>query len=216
MLLRALTDIVPPNAVPLDSVKGNAILVKHVGIFSFFEQCPGLVSVLSRTLDRRDVEALAADYEVVVAHGGNEELAITREEGLSFNPRVARIVLLSHREAGVTSLHQLRVALYSAVDAGHPVCGEDAVAVERDLARVRGISREDSEWMKGVAIVRLLDEVRHLHMTTLGGEARRERLAVARNSPLKDPTFGTPEGLRLKLEHSIKLQERILQAESER
>ena len=179
----------------------------------FVEQCPGVVSVLSRAFSEHDIQTLSRDYDTVTARGGNEEVAIEREEGVSFSPRVARIVLLSYREAGATSLDQVRVALYSAARGDTAGLVVEAPLIERNLERVRRPVKDDEEWIKGIAIVSLLDEVRHLHMTKLSREQRREILERARGSTLLDPTFGAPEGLRLRLEHSINLQERVLSAD---
>jgi hypothetical protein len=181
----------------------------------FVEECPGLVSVLSRSFSQQEIQTLSRDYDVVIARGGNDEIALAREEGVSFSPRAARIVLLSFREAGATSFEQVRVALYSAAREELLRGVGEASSLERDLKRVRNPVKDDEAWVKGVALVSLLDEVRHLHMTTLPREKRLECLSRARSSALLDPNFGTPEGLRLRLEHSINLQERVLGADAE-
>ena len=79
------------------------------------EECPGLAVLLGRYFDPSTVEILSEDYFAAVVRGGNQEDGIIREEGVSFNPRLARIITVLLRDGGVRDSWMLRVAVYGAV-----------------------------------------------------------------------------------------------------
>jgi hypothetical protein len=58
----------------------------------FKSECPGVFGLLSRLLGEDAASALAVDYELVSQHDGNYEPAVIREEGVSYNPRIGRVL----------------------------------------------------------------------------------------------------------------------------
>jgi hypothetical protein len=179
----------------------------------FRQDSPGIVFALERFLDETSMVQLFGDYEVVVAAGGNDEHGVIREEGVSYNRRIARILTIVLKEAGSSDFETLRLALYA--------CAKDEVtvsepALDRDIRAVRA-SESAAPTTLSVAIVSaalILDRSRHLHMTTMSlseqltcVEALGASRALRREVPI-------PEPLRKKVEYSMSVQKRRLEAES--
>lgn len=64
----------------------------------FTKECHGLAGSLSRLYGEAVAAQIAGDYCVAADLGGNLEPALPREEGVSFNPRIARVVSLVVQE----------------------------------------------------------------------------------------------------------------------
>ena len=173
------------------------------------EECPGLAVLLGRYFDPTTVEMLSEDYFAAVGRGGNQEDGVIREEGVSFNPRLARIITVLLRDGGVRDSWMLRVAVYGAVSsAGGSLKGIDA----RLASEVALLMREPCAgppWYKTIALTYLLDRVRHLHMTTLTGAVREEILRSVERSPI---VSGEAEGdpILVKVRHAISLQRKLV------
>ena len=179
----------------------------------FRQDSPGIVFALERVLDEESIGQLFGDYEVVVAAGGNDEHGVIREEGVSYNRRIARILTIVLKEAGCRDFATLRLALYA--------CAKDAVSVneaelDREIRAVRESVNVPPSTLS-VAIVSaalLLDRSRHLHMTTMSlGEQMRCAETLGASCVLRQEV-PLPEHLRKKVEYSVNVQKRRLEAES--
>lgn len=146
---------------------------------------PKVFTALKRFLGPNQLASLAADYQRCVSLGGNVEAGMTREGGVSFNPRLARILSIMIHDGGVREFDQLRSALYAA-------CA--------------GSLADSSVIVKGVIA---LDSIRHLHQTDFAESKRLEILDTAQSELLSQPGNDLPEWLRKKLEHAIALQRRV-------
>lgn len=172
----------------------------------FTKECPGLAGSLGRLYGKDVVAQFAHDYCEAADHGGNAELGVAREEGVSFNPRVARVVSLVIQDYDNITPHVLRVVAYSTV----PLDGDVPVELRSDVSAVRDVTPESPKWIKCIALALMLDRVRHLHMADIGSDEKERMLTSFGSSAILAPEAGSPENLRLKLIHSIDMQLRRL------
>ena len=172
----------------------------------FTKECPGLAGSITRLYGDEVAFQVAADYCVVADRGGNVELGLSREQGVSFNPRIARIVSLVIQDCGKVEPSMVRVAVYSSLprESGCDI----PVDVAGDVAAVKDPSLESSSWIQGISLAVMLDRVRHLHMITCTLGEKEAYLNEVRSSPLIASQSGAPETLRLKLLHAIDMQTR--------
>jgi hypothetical protein len=172
------------------------------------ENAPKVFAVLARYLADPHLDQLAAEYFECVELGGNEEPGMVREEGVSFNPRMARVLSLLLTDGGVRDLDTLRVSLYAA----SPRAVQDSAHLApTELRELVVAVWTDPCAMLTAALIRgaiELDAVRHLHQTTYSVAEREEILAHTERTVLADPLSMLPEWLRKKLEHAITLQRR--------
>jgi hypothetical protein len=152
---------------------------------SLLEQSPKVFTALKRFLEPDQLASLAADYQECVSLGGNVEPGMTREDGVSFNPRLARILSIMIHDGGVKDFELLRSALYAA-------CDNSAVS--------------GSTLVRGVIA---LDSIRHLHQTDFSEPKRQEILLGVESTLLGQLRNEMPEWLQKKLEHAIALQRRV-------
>lgn len=175
----------------------------------FTKECPGLAGSLGRLYGKDVLAQFAHDYCEAADRGGNVELGVAREEGVSFNPRIARVVSLVIQEYALITPDGLRVVAYSTV----PLDGEIPVELHSDVSSVRDVTPESPEWIKCIALALMLDRVRHLHMADIGSDEKERMLASFAFSAILAPEAGSPENLRVKLIHSIDMQRRRLHIE---
>lgn len=191
---------------------------------------PGLLATLQRVFSAEEVSLLSEDYGLVVNAGGLSEDPVIREEGVSYNPRPARIATIVLAETPHPELHAIRLALWSTIGASRMSDAPECIAA--DLRMVRSILEESSklvsqETREGGSLIEVntssvvevllavqLDTVRHLHMTTLSPEAR-ERVvetseAMVRKVEQIVASVTVVQTLIKKLQHSISQQRRIL------
>lgn len=180
----------------------------------FTKECPGLVGSLGRLYGDEVVAQIGADYCVAADLRGNSEVGLTREEGVSFNPRIARIVSLVMQDGGRVDSHALRVAVYSTI----PDDSTEGVPtdVQPDVLAVHTASSESAGWIQGIALALYLDRIRHLHLVAMSDIERMSYMEEVQNSPLLSPCSGAPENLRLKVTHAIDLQTRRLAIDAEK
>ncbi len=172
----------------------------------FTKECPGLAGSLGRLYGKDVVAQFAHDYCEAAGLGGNVELGVAREEGVSFNPRIARVVSLVVQGCDSITPHVLRVVAYSAV----PLDRQIPADLQSDVSAVREVAPESPEWIKCIALALMLDRARHLHIADIGFDEKERLLASFASSALLAPDAGSPENLRLKLIHSIDMQRRRL------
>jgi len=174
----------------------------------FSKECPGLAGSLVRLYGDDVARQIATDYCVAADLDANVELGMAREEGASFNPRVARLLSLFIQECKVVQPSMLRVVAYLGV----PSERIDSVPPEvlADVIAVASASVASPEWVQGARLVLMLDTVRHLHMTTATPQEKERYLTEVSSSPVVQPGALSPEGLRVKLLHAVALQVRRL------
>jgi hypothetical protein len=160
---------------------------------SLLEGAPKLFVALKRFLTAQQLDSLAIDYSICAQNGGNFEAGMSREEGVSFNPRLARILSILIHDGRVRDIITLRAALYAGAASGSREGANLKVPSELKDA-------VSQEVIKGVIA---LDTIRHLHQTNFSSQERDEILSKFNTCP-----GDTPEWLQKKLEHAILLQRR--------
>ena len=168
------------------------------------KECPGLAGSLTRLYGREVAEEFAKYYAQVADLGGNAELGVVREEGGSFNPRIARLVSLVIQDCDDVTPRVLRAAVYSAL----PDDAEVPQAVCADVSDIRGATPSSPAWVSSVALARMLDRVRHLHMAELPADQKEDILTNVASSSLLLPGGTSSENLRLKVVHAVDMQRR--------
>lgn len=140
---------------------------------SLREAAPGLYSSLKKILLPEDLASIEKSYTEVATRGGIEESPVIREVDASFNPRPARIATLVLTDAKPTNLTKaILLALWSslildaATDPQWSQVPEDLTSALDRISSINGTSLEDIDEVV-VAVALRLDQVRHLHMTTL-------------------------------------------------
>ncbi len=167
---------------------------------------------------------LSVDYQAARQLGGNVEIGLEREVGVSYNPRLARVLSIIAMDVGITDTETIRAALYAAVfDSGlgaedsDPKYDMGVVPSElRDLV-TRACDRNDPD-AKGCSIrgTLALDAVRHLHQTSWNDLQRASILSAVEGNVVSKLRTSAPENLVRKLEHAINLQRRRLAADQSR
>lgn len=130
---------------------------------------PGLFHALRRAFPAPVVVELGRLYEAAVGAVGLESPAIPREPGVSFNPWPARIsrILLSDGEASAETIGAALESFVSVeqVSLVSPLASRETTAEVR--AALLSFEAPLSEPGEGIILARLLDEVRHLHLSNL-------------------------------------------------
>lgn len=171
------------------------------------QRAPKIFKALARFLDQTQLDQLAAEYFECDRLGGNVELGMVREEGVSFNPRLARLLSLLVTDGGVREFSLLRAALYAA-------CLSESVELEqlpKELkSLISAVWRPDLSLSEAVLIrgVIELDTIRHLHQTAFSQPERIERIQALKRLLQRLQSGVLPEWLRIKLEHAVLLQTR--------
>lgn len=174
----------------------------------FQSECPGTFGIVSRTVSGAECASIASDYELARSHGGNAEPATKREQAVSFNPRLGRIVSILIQDGGVRDVGAIRVALY-----GSTTCSEEELAsfVPPDLRgavlEVRRVPPA-SVMAHAIQLAWALDDVRHLHMSDLPIAERAEFLRTRIDPSLLNEVPDLLENLAMKVRHALTLQER--------
>lgn len=185
----------------------------QVGDVSLLQSSPGVTALIRRYLGDSALGVLDAQYESAVAAGGNRERGIVREEGVSFNPRLARVITILI-EAGVREVQVLVFALrYGALGA------DEQAPLLPDVYRVQaaqcGATAEgglSDEAVDLVATAYALDFVRHLHMTTFPADVRVRCLERAEVLLREFSSLPVDSLVPRKLSHAILIQRRRIVA----
>lgn len=185
----------------------NSGLIDKVG-----SGAPKVFSILGRFLEPANFEQISADYQRCAELGGNTELGFVREDGASFNPRLARVLSLLVSDGKVSDPAILRAALYAAtrvVFSGTRLEG----FVPPELLRVVETVGDTSYAIPEAALIRgviELDAIRHIHQRNLSVAERVEMLADKEKLLQTGFLALLPAWLRGKLEHALALQLRNL------
>lgn len=137
---------------------------------------PHLDIVSSQTFQAEELLTLGAALEVAMENGGGSELDFERVEGVSYNPRPARVALILIKDAGIQNMPVIAAALLASLDAKafHAANLERSfdekivTLASRSYENILDLSRENTESSKNavlIAAAHWLDRVRHLHQS---------------------------------------------------
>lgn len=174
----------------------------HDAAPSLIRESPALYGALIRILNREELELIECAYREVADFGGREDSRIHREEGVSFNPRAARVCQILLGECGERSCSVFTTAVLSCREFGDP---EKEVGQERSLLQERIWSQRLKDWRSGedfqplflerIYLAKLLDDARHCHMVARDDERRAEVVRKVR-SVVSRPVENGSERLR--------------------
>jgi len=176
------------------------------------EQCPGLVVLISQYLGASSLPLIATDYELAARGGGNTEPGLSRDEGVSYTPRLARVLSILLKDHQSRDVGTLRAALHVAADSRGRATEllEESLRVGHEGAtpdtRAEKLNRE----LLAIDIAVALDAVRHLHMSSLDTSSKMQVLAHAESVAARAPEDVSPQVLVTKLRHAVSLQARVL------
>jgi hypothetical protein len=179
------------------------------------QSSPGVTALIRRYLGDSAVTTVSQEYTHAVEGGGNHEPGVVREEGVSFNPRLARILTVLLQEGKVRDLSVLCFALRCAGIAEDRDDGP-LPHMYRSVATLREALSESSisdATIALVASVYCLDAVRHLHMTTFSLEVRKAFLQDMERSLAELSTYIGDSKVPQRFAHGILLQRRRLTAD---
>jgi hypothetical protein len=170
---------------------------------------PALAKTLQRVLGSLELRDLVHDLEAVVALGGAHERGIVREPGVSFNPRLGRLLALLIKEGGFSDLLSMRAVLWSSVVTPPELDQVPDQQVRTVVAQVVGAAACGAQEQSRVNAMRgvlLLDSVRHLHLSTISREEK-ERLLDEGERQL---AVAGADALHAKLSYALAAQRRLL------
>jgi hypothetical protein len=194
--------------MPKDKPKSKQCLYS-MSIELFKAECPGVFLSLTRLLEPSAVASISTDYGRAVRFGGNEEPQVIREEGVSFNPRLGRILMILLRDAGVRDPLLFRAAVYASADIPEgewPELPEEARAI---IQAIRDGNLSDERAL-AIRMVWELDSLRHLHMTTYSAQEREQVLLAKERPEYLQAVPKHLEGLAAKVQHAVHLQRKRL------
>lgn len=175
----------------------------------------GLYVRLQNIHDAQSVELLQAIYREVYELGGCDEGHVTREPGVNFNPRPARLLHILLDDFEVEELAADGAALCLALPGSARFRMKAATLEMLELSAqaqlcLEEASGEHSLEVRFLAASAALDEIRHLHMSTIHFDQKREILKEMSGKFLDQFTVPEAATARVKLETAIKLQSRRL------
>lgn len=163
---------------------------------------------LERCIDHAELGRIIDDYLFCCQRGGNLEPGMVREDGVSFNPRLARILWLLVVDGGMRDSAVLRTALYAATLDAVP----QAQSISVELLAAIQAARSSTPETASAALIRgviELDTVRHIHQTDFSSDDRSRMLARAQSVLSHIVRAQAPEWVCTKLNHAINLQLRV-------
>lgn len=125
---------------------------------------PKLWFLLQRTLDAAGIKEIVSSYQTSVLKGAAIEDPVIRHVGVSYNPKPARILDLLIRDGGIKDVALLKSALEQISDK------QRSEPAKADLT---------------IELAILLDQLRHLHMSSLTNEQQLNE-ALKAQSKLKN------------------------------
>lgn len=178
------------------------------------QSSPGVTALIRRYLGDSGVTTISQEYTQAVMAGGNDEVEVIREVGVSFNPRLARILMILLQEGKVREISVLCFAMRC----GQIQCDRSDTplpVVYRSVHGLREASQETDLSDSAVAVVAsayCLDATRHLHMTTFSRAIQGKFLEeVEKDLAQLSFSLTNPE-VSQRLSHAILLQRRRLAA----
>lgn len=182
------------------------------------EDSPKVFHALARFLGPDELRVLEADYVCARELRGNVERNLVREEGVSFNPRLARLLVIMIYDLHVTELLVLRATLYSAVgycglSGKIGISGDVLSHLPADLTEIVIGVCEERYGDSAIDLIRaviLLDSVRHLHQTNVPLSKRGPILERSEAIAISTQATKVSSVLDQKLSHAIVLQRQRL------
>lgn len=155
-----------------------------------------------------ELEYLHSLFNYSFTHGGREEDVVIREEGESFNPRLARLAQLLISEGGETSASVIGAAFLMVLEkksaAAAPANAETKALAE--AAHARTFDRLPAA--AALALAYHLDQIRHLHRSRRSQSESSALLESARTLLSLASPEGRSQRLYTVLTHAISQQER--------
>lgn len=182
-------------------------------------ELPNVFSALRRVVMPDACETIADVYRIVDSYGGNNEYEVLREEGVSYNHRLARLVSILLSDGGVRDASVFVTALWSALvfDANVVYGGKPAKGVPEEIVgEIEQIINDPLAQPHG-AVIRAsldLDRIRHLHISCLPPEARLRAIEATERLYGEALLAVLPKQLCAKLQHACMLQRRRLKLDS--
>jgi hypothetical protein len=174
-------------------------------------EAPALRGAVAKLFGEAAVAVIASDYEQAAAHGGNVEVGLVREEGVSYNKRIARLSLLALDEGGVRSLSDLRAVMWSTIIDVEALDTISEGEVRAKAVAVRVEEESGDTLVNAIRAVIALDTIRHLHMTTLAPTDKLAYIESEKLAALLRAEATTPPVLKVKLQHAMKMQRRLIE-----
>lgn len=139
---------------------------------------PVLAGAIFRHLPKDSHARVVAAFRDAVERGACVEAGIPREKEVSFNPRPARLAVILINELGIYSPDAV-TACFALSLSGEKLSGFDSAAssLASEAVRLKSDSSlsPSSVEAEALALVSILDEVRHLHMSSLPLSERKKR-----------------------------------------
>lgn len=201
---------------------------------ALLDESPKIFRALARFLNPAELAIVGADYQHVRQCGGNIELGLTREQGVSYNPPLARLLSIVSVDLGIQDLLLIRTTLYAAVllrDGLLELISRNETALhelqsKRITLEIPGDIKESVQsacdpscaTSAGCVIrgVLALDTIRHLHQTSWSLADRQRILEDVERNVVEPLIRREPEILVKKLSHAITLQRRRLRVDRSR
>jgi len=137
-------------------------------------ESPRLYKAFARIFTSEDLEMAQEVYALVVAHGGNQEDYLHRETGVTFNPRVSRVCEILIKECAQKTFRIFAAAMASCAKgiSAELDCVDMKLVHEARAWDTKDGASQLSPEAEMIALAIKLDELRHLHMTTLDDTAK--------------------------------------------
>ena len=176
----------------------------HHGVLH--EDSPGLHNIFRKLFGKEELLLLENAYALTSAHGGLHEGSVPREEGVSYNPRPARIAQILHRETACVEADLYVVAMLSC-------CAPDAACfLEAEFPKQTAMCRpvwqqlalpaaDVPQTVAEITLCHVVDQARHLHMSTLSDDDRRNFVHYVTDEVLVCAPQPADSNLSRKLHH---------------
>ena len=182
------------------------------------DELPRVFITLRRFLSEKQYREIVREYCAVDELGANIDRETIREDGVSFNPRVARILSILLRDAGCRDCAVLVSAIWSCIAYDITFKGIESHFLDvpseyrASVDAVIGTPRQDSS----TACIRAaldLDRIRHLHISSLEYSKRGEVLEAIGVTYTENLLAKLPRALYDKLLHARSMQHRRLHSD---
>jgi hypothetical protein len=176
-----------------------------------------ILALAAAGFQQSSIDTLSTAYRFSFENGGTNEQPIKREEGVSFNPRPARICQILLQDAQERDLQALCAALLvtlARIETVPPEELQQALEVAQNARRFLSERTQVDACAERVALSYHLDNLRHLHMTDLPLES--PRAALQRTSEILSRIQHEQNGrLSEMIKTSLRLMERRLAGRAE-
>jgi hypothetical protein len=183
------------------------------------DDLPQVFTALRRFLSDDEWNELASHYRAVDALGANRDPEIVREDGVSFNPRIARILSILITDGQCQEYRAMVVAVWATL-AYDQLCGyvlrNSINHPDRYFARIDLIIENPfSDAVTACIRAALdLDRVRHLHISRLDFSQRKEVLCSIKSLYSNKLLAMLPTRLCDKVAHARSMQERRVEIDA--